>query len=74
MCNCDKKLDEKLAPLNGRLVRGFVMAPGKLELSPVFITVEKLIPRGKKPPRVVASYCPFCGAKFEPEQFEKEPL
>lgn len=58
---CNAEIDAKLLPLNGRLARGFFIDDRKLNLTPPFIEVEKIQSRGKKPPKVMATFCPFCG-------------
>lgn len=65
MCGCRSRLNELLKPRNGRLAFGFTFDNGKMDLSPPLIETEKLVPRGKKPPTVVAMFCPFCGEKYK---------
>lgn len=64
MCNCATEINAELAQRNGRLVNGFSLGKGEMEFFPVMIEVEKMNTRGKKPPRVLASFCPFCGEKY----------
>lgn len=61
MCDCRTRIDEKLAPRNARLAFGFTLGNASMDVTPPLITVEKLAPRGKKPPWLFASFCPFCG-------------
>ena len=63
MCECVKTINEKLKPLNGRLAYGFTIncELSKMEVSDIIIETEKINSRGKKPPIVLASFCPFCG-------------
>lgn len=66
MCTCHNDMNAKLAPLNGKLATGFVIercegAPIGTRHMPVLIQVEKITPRGKRPPVVLATFCPFCG-------------
>ena len=60
-CDCAEKMDEALKPYNGMLVGSLRLnnAPRR-----VYIMVEKRDDMSRtKPPRVAASYCPFCGVK-----------
>ena len=59
MCNCIKKVNEKLAEYNGILVTNLLADPPR-----AMVDVCKIASRGKKPPLFEASYCPFCGAKY----------
>lgn len=63
VCDCIDTMNNVLAEKNGRLVQGFsyVRGEGRLELLPVFIETEKIDSKKKKPPAVVANFCPFCG-------------
>lgn len=65
-CGCLEHIDEELKTQNGRIARGFTINRelSIMDLSPPMITVEK-IGRGKKPPIVLATFCPFCGAKYK---------
>lgn len=68
MCECRKRMNEKLAPLNARLAFGFTFGGGHMDLSPPMIETERLKPRGKKPPIILATFCPFCGEKYEKDE------
>jgi hypothetical protein len=65
MCECRKLMNERLADKNARLAFGFTFGGGHMGLTPPIIETEKLKPRGKKPPIVLATFCPFCGVKYE---------
>lgn len=65
MCDCRTRIDADLKDRNARLAFGFTFSDGKMELAPPMIMLEKLNPRGKKPPTLLATFCPFCGTKFE---------
>lgn len=60
MCNCITKIDEKLAEYNGILEINLLANPSR-----ALVSVCKRFPRGKKPPLMEASYCPFCGKKYK---------
>jgi hypothetical protein len=64
MCDCHTKIDEKLKPLNGRLATGFNVTPNGIEMT-LLMQVEKINARGKKPPHVLPTFCPFCGTKVD---------
>lgn len=63
MCTCHSDIDAKLAPLNGRLATGFTATDHALGLT-MLLQVEKINSRGKKPPQVLPTFCPFCGEKL----------
>lgn len=67
MCDCRTRVDGHLKDRNARLVVGFIATGSTLDLSPPLIAIEKINPRGKKPPHLVASYCPFCGEHLTKE-------
>lgn len=61
-CDCIEQFNKILKPKNARIEQAFSCFP-KVELTGALISVEKL-GRGKRPPLVVASFCPFCGTKY----------
>jgi hypothetical protein len=61
MCKCASKTDEALKPMNYRLTRNLLE-----ENPPVLIEMHKIETRKRTPSHsLVASYCPFCGTKYE---------
>lgn len=71
-CSCEGDINKLLEPKNGRLVGGFSIARadgkiGGIRHHPAMIECEKINPRGKKSPVVVATFCPFCGVKYDVE-------
>ena len=64
MCECRSIIDTNLKPSNARLAFGF-MVSDTMNVSPPMIALEKINPKGKKPPILVATYCPFCGDKYK---------
>jgi hypothetical protein len=65
MCTCHADIDTKLEPLNGKLATGFQLVRDEREMVlTLLMQVEKINPRGKKPPHVLPTYCPFCGDKL----------
>lgn len=61
MCNCIKLMDAQLADHNGALVTTFLADP------PVCVVEVYQLKTGrgqKKPPKVLASFCPMCGEKY----------
>lgn len=67
-CSCIAVIDEKLAPLNGRLSVRFTAERTGVLLSTALLVVEKVNPRGKKPPGLLAKFCPICGTAYEPPE------
>lgn len=68
MCECRNRINEALAPKNARLAYGFTLGEGSMNLSPPLIETEKISSRGKRPPVVMATFCPFCGERFEKDE------
>lgn len=61
MCDCANKLNETLKPFNYRLTRNLLE-----ENPPVLIDIHKIETRKRTPSHsLIASYCPFCGVKYE---------
>jgi hypothetical protein len=67
-CDCIAGIDEKLADQNFALDTSFLLGEN-LSLSAVTLSVgthwkdESKKIRGKKPPTIVVTFCPFCGKK-----------
>lgn len=59
MCGCMKLVNEKLAEYNGILEFNMLAATPR-----AMISICKIATRGKKPPLMEASFCPFCGRKY----------
>ena len=66
-CTCIEKVDEMFAPLNGRVGTRFTADSNGL-LSTVMLVTEKVNPRGKKPPGLLAKFCPICGTAYTPPE------
>lgn len=59
-CDCINKMNELLQPHNAALVTNILSTPK------AFVETYVLAPkRGAKAPKVQATYCPFCGAKYD---------
>jgi hypothetical protein len=66
MCDCAKKMNDKLAEDNARLAFGFYLSDSGMKLTPPMISVEKIDPKKRgKVPSIIANYCPFCGNRYE---------
>lgn len=64
-CECVKEFDAYLAPHNGKIATGFLYEKNVLKLT-YFVATEKLDTKKRKDiPRVVMTYCPFCGVKYD---------
>lgn len=68
MCTCHAEMDAKLEPLNGKLATGFTVRQSDGGISTMdlvlLMQVEKIVPRGKRPPHVIPTFCPFCGKRL----------
>lgn len=69
-CDCIKRIDDQLAAQNFALDVSFLLGKD-LSLSSTTLSVgthwkdsSKKV-RGKKPPTIVVTFCPFCGKKAE---------
>ena len=64
MCDCAKDLNERIKPMNYRLTRNLLE-----EDPPVLIELHKIETKKRTPSHsLVATYCPFCGIKYEPRK------
>lgn len=67
MCDCHKAVNARLAVSNAKIAYGFMyeQADG-MKLSPPLIVIEKInkTVRGKLPV-LLATCCPFCGARYD---------
>jgi hypothetical protein len=66
-CTCIAKIDEVFAPLNGRLGTRFTADATGMKQTAILV-VERVNPRGKKPPGLLAKFCPICGTAYEPPE------
>jgi len=71
-CDCIQRIDEKLAEQNFALDTSFLLGKN-LSLTAVTLSIsthwkdpDKKV-RGKKPPTIVVTFCPFCGKKANPD-------
>jgi hypothetical protein len=72
-CDCITRIDEQLAPQNFALDVSFLLGDN-LSLMSTALCVgthwkdsSKKV-RGKKPPTIVVTFCPFCGKKASNEK------
>lgn len=66
MCNCRAAVDQNLASRNARVAVGMFFGNSRIDLAPPMVVLEKIDGnRRGKLPNLVASYCPFCGKKYE---------
>jgi len=65
-CACVKKVNEQLAQVNGQLAIGFGVTKDMGIITRLIIGTEKKDKsKRSKPPIVSATFCPFCGTKFD---------
>lgn len=68
MCDCATKMDEMIKLNNIRIAQAFMIGGSMRTMRCVpIIATERIAKGGKRPPNVVATYCPFCGVKYEAE-------
>jgi len=67
MCECVKKIDEQLKSKNLRIGMAMSTTPDMSRITArLLVATEKIDKKIRKPvPFVVASFCPFCGLKWE---------
>jgi hypothetical protein len=68
MCDCINQMNEKLAAHNAALVTTMFGQPERVCVETYKVDSKV---RGFRPPKVLASYCPFCG---EHKSREDAPL
>jgi hypothetical protein len=66
-CECIAKVNEAMAPMNGEIGTRFAYGPEGFTET-VLLTVSKVAPRGKKPPGLLAKFCPICGTAYTPPE------
>lgn len=68
MCDCIRMVNEKLEQYNTRVDRTLAVVDGTFKVMGAVIRSSK-IDEGKsgKPMQITASFCPFCGEKYEVE-------
>jgi hypothetical protein len=74
-CDCIQRIDEKLAERNFALDTSFLLGE-KLSTMTLALSIgthwkdsTKRV-RGKKPPTIVVTFCPFCGKRTATEKAE----
>ena len=72
MCDCIEQLNQKLNERGLRIAQRLMM--GKvMTLSPAIIEVEPIDTKSRvRSLPVLATYCPFCGERYEPLTPEKD--
>lgn len=77
-CDCIQRIDEKLAEQNFALDVSFLLSKA-LSLTAATLSVSthwkdssKKI-RGKKPPTIVVTFCPFCGVRTNSDDTRAQP-
>jgi hypothetical protein len=67
-CECLKKMQEKGAEYNTRLVEGMVFGTAeKPGYSKPTLMTEKINTRNRQKVGFAMTFCPFCGTRYEPE-------
>jgi len=69
MCECVKKLDEQLVEHNGRIAMALTMSKDMSRMGErLLVATEKIDTKKRKPiPKLMATFCPFCGDKWPAE-------
>jgi len=64
-CNCVNTVNENLKPHNTKLALGFSMTQDRTMFTRLLIQTEKADKNSRvKTMSVTATFCPFCGVKF----------
>ena len=67
MCDCIAKMNEKLQDHNCKVTRAVQITDALGLVARTVVQTEKLDrTKRKKPPVVMATYCPFCGEREVP--------
>ena len=61
MCTCVSDFNAKLAEHNAALVTTMFGKPERVCIETYKVDPKK---RGSRPPKALASFCPFCGEKY----------
>lgn len=67
-CGCRKDVNEKLASSNAKIGMGllFGFESATMREAPPMIVLEKVDDKKRgKIPHLVATFCPFCGVRYE---------
>lgn len=65
-CTCIDAINGRLAEHNSRLVTTFVIRYGALQDGGVKLQTEKINTRNRDNMGAIATFCPFCGVRYEP--------
>ena len=76
-CRCVQQVEKKLAEMNVELDIGIQCDPktGKMSETGPCVVVQWIggrKPRGKTLPRLVCTYCPFCGRSISPKKVKRK--
>lgn len=65
MCECRETIDKELAASNAKIGMAILVGNSSLDLAPPLIVLEKVNTKQRgRLPNLVATYCPFCGVKY----------
>lgn len=68
-CNCIEQINEHLKERKAEIAQRLMLSNqmSDISVSPPIIATQWIgkKPRGEKLPVIMASYCPFCGEKYE---------
>jgi len=66
MCNCLAQVQEHLAAHNTQIDVGLSIRDNTIKFLGVYLKTHKIDTHKRgQPKNVIASYCPFCGEKYE---------
>ncbi len=68
-CECIDTVNKLLSEHNTKVSETIVFCrDGSPSFTTVFLAVEKIAPRGKRPAVMAPTFCPFCGVRYRAEE------
>ncbi len=72
-CNCVEEVNQRIKDKNVRIGVGLTLIENKRLSVVVLVAAEKIDKKKRgRVPSLIATYCPFCGKKWEEDKGENE--